>query len=56
MLLQIHDELLFEVPTGELEAFSPWVRRTMEAAARLSVPLVVDIKAGPNWRDMEAAP
>ena len=55
LLLQIHDELLFEVPKGELEAFSPWVAKTMEAASRLKVPLVVDVKAGANWQDMGGA-
>jgi DNA polymerase-1 len=53
MLLQIHDELLFEVPNGELKAFVPWVKKTMENAAQLSVPLIVEVKAGDNWRDME---
>ena len=53
MLLQIHDELLFEVPAGEVKEFCPWVKKTMEGAAKLSVPLVVDVKTGANWQDME---
>ncbi len=55
MLLQIHDELVFDVPKGELKSFAPWVRGVMETAVKLSVPLVVDVKAGANWQDMEAA-
>ncbi len=53
MLLQIHDELLFEVPQDEVGAFAKDIRAIMEGAVRLSVPLVVDVKAGPNWRDLE---
>lgn len=53
MLLQVHDELLFEVDKAELPAFAAWVRGVMEGAAELRVPLVVDVKAGPNWQDME---
>ena len=51
MLLQVHDELLFEVPEAELEATSKVVRKVMEAAAHLSVPLVVDTGHGPNWAE-----
>ncbi len=53
MLLQIHDELLFEVPKAEAPAFAAWARREMEGAAQLDVPLVVDVKAGRDWQDME---
>lgn len=53
MLLQIHDELLFEVPKGEVAELGRWVRKTMEGAVPLKVPLVVDLKTGENWRDME---
>jgi DNA polymerase-1 len=53
MLLQVHDELVFEVPDDEVEATRDVVRKVMEGAAepllRLSVPLVVDAKAGMNW-------
>ena len=49
MLLQVHDELVFEVPPPELEAVQAIVRREMEGAAQLSVPLVVDIGVGENW-------
>ena len=56
MLLQVHDELLFEVETGQVAAFAAWVRGVMERAIKLAVPLVVDVKAGPNWQDMEKLP
>ena len=51
MLLQVHDELVFEVPPEELEAMRPLVREHMENVAELRVPLVVDIGIGPNWLD-----
>ncbi|HVE14814.1 MAG TPA: DNA polymerase, partial [Elusimicrobiota bacterium] len=54
MILQVHDELLFELPKKEAPAFGKWVRREMEHAVELKVPVVVDLKAGPNWADMEA--
>jgi len=50
MLLQVHDELLFEVPPGELEAVRQLVKSGMEQVARLEVPLVADVGAGNNWR------
>jgi len=56
MLLQVHDELVFEVPLEELDAVVPLVRRSMESAYVLSVPLKVDVEVGPNWRDMERLP
>ena len=49
MLLQVHDELVFEVPEAEVDALSRLVREHMEGAATLSVPLVVDVGVGPNW-------
>jgi len=54
MLLQVHDELLFEVPAGTEEKAGAMVKAEMEQAEQLDVPLVVDVKAGPNWRDMQA--
>jgi DNA polymerase-1 len=51
MLLQVHDELLFEAPPAELDALSALVRREMESVYALRVPLVVDIGIGDNWRD-----
>ena len=52
MILQVHDELLFEAPPGELDDLRELVRPAMEQVFPLRVPLVVDMKAGPNWRDM----
>ncbi|WP_119679471.1 DNA polymerase I [Indioceanicola profundi] len=49
MLLQVHDELLFEVPEAEAEATSRLVREVMEGAATLGVPLVAEAGLGPNW-------
>ena len=56
MLLQVHDELVLEVPHEELETVSVLVREVMESAFDLDVPLQVDIEAGPNWYDMEHVP
>ena len=53
MILQVHDELLFEAPHDEMERLRPLVRNAMEQVHELAVPLVVDLKAGPNWRDMK---
>ncbi|MDA0304887.1 MAG: DNA polymerase I [Proteobacteria bacterium] len=49
MLLQVHDELIFEVPEKELQATTAIVRDIMSGAAHLDVPLVVDIGHGANW-------
>jgi DNA polymerase-1 len=49
MLLQVHDELVFEVPGPELDEVSALVKHEMEHAAELTVPLVVDIGTGDNW-------
>jgi DNA polymerase-1 len=51
MLLQVHDELVFECPPEEVEEITRLVKREMEGACRLEVPLLVDIGVGPNWRD-----
>ncbi len=51
MLLQVHDELIFEVPTSEIEVMRGLVRTCMETVVKLEVPLVVDIGVGPNWLD-----
>lgn len=53
MLLQVHDELVFEVAKAELADFAKWVKSVMEKAYHLRVPLVAEVKAGPNWNDME---
>ena len=51
MLLQIHDELLFEVPAADLSAAQPWIVKHMESAANLRVPLRVESSHGVNWFD-----
>ena len=52
MLLQVHDELLFEAPEEEIAVVAKLVKREMEHVHSLDVPLVADVKAGKNWRDM----
>ena len=52
MLLQVHDDLLFELPSEELDDFAGVARELMTKAVPLHVPLAVDAKAGPNWRDL----
>jgi DNA polymerase-1 len=51
LILQIHDELLFEVPEAEAEATRELVKRTMEGALELEVPLAVDARLGSNWAE-----
>jgi len=53
MLLQVHDELLFEVPENEVETMRELVREKMENVYPLSVPLLVEAGVGLNWRDVE---
>jgi DNA polymerase-1 len=53
MTLQVHDELVFEVPESEVETMQPLVREHMEKAHALTVPLHVDMGVGKNWRDLE---
>ena len=52
MLLQVHDELLFEVPRSELDQFAEKVPRVMTGAYELETGIEVEMKAGPNWADM----
>lgn len=54
MLLQVHDELVFEAPPGEIDALRTLVEREMTTAVELDVPLVVDIGVGDNWLDCKA--
>lgn len=49
MLLQVHDELIFDVPKTELEPVQKLIKETMESAVKLSIPLIVDIGVGENW-------
>ncbi len=53
VLLQVHDELVLEVPRDEVDAVVPIVRETMEGALKLDVPLTVDIKVGDDWESMK---
>jgi DNA polymerase I len=54
MILQVHDELVFEVPEAELATVADLVRTTMESAMELAVPLKVEVKVGTNWAAMRA--
>jgi DNA polymerase-1 len=53
MLLQVHDDLLFEVPDGEFENMISIIKNKMENPLHLSIPIVVDIKTGRNWGEMK---
>jgi DNA polymerase-1 len=53
MTLQVHDELVFEVPEAEVDIMQSLVREYMEKVHTLAVPLQVDIGVGPNWRDLD---
>ncbi|MGB9688991.1 DNA polymerase I [Thermogutta sp.] len=55
MILQVHDELVFECPAHEVSATARIVRQEMESVMKLNVPLKVDVGVGPNWNDMEPA-
>jgi DNA polymerase-1 len=52
MILQVHDELLFEVPEQEMEEAKSLVQEGMTKALSLSVPLKVDLKTGKNWAEV----
>ncbi|MBF0496597.1 MAG: DNA polymerase I, partial [Deltaproteobacteria bacterium] len=54
LIMQVHDELVFEVPEQELQQTATLVKHSMEDVVTLAVPLVVDLKAGPNWGEMKA--
>jgi len=53
MILQVHDELLFEAPAKEIDLLSKLVKEEMEGVHKLAVPLVVEIGIGSNWRDLD---
>ena len=53
MTLQVHDELVFDVPEDEIEPVSAMVRHEMEHVIELNVPLVADVGTGANWRDLQ---
>jgi DNA polymerase I len=56
LLLQIHDELVFEAPDAEIPALAGLVRRAMVEAIAFDVPIRVDVAAGPNWLDVATLP
>ncbi len=51
MILQVHDELVFEVAAADAEAASALIRERMERVFTLDVPLLVEVGAGRNWRE-----
>jgi len=53
MLLQVHDELLFEVKDEKMEEAVAKIKKIMENVIKLKVPVVVDVKVGGNWGEME---
>jgi DNA polymerase-1 len=53
MTLQVHDELVFEVPEKEVNTMQSLVREQMEQVHSLAVPLLVEMEVGPNWRDLD---
>ena len=53
MVLQVHDELVLEVPKNNVKKVSHFVKTTMEEIYKLSIPLAVDIETGPNWNKLE---
>jgi DNA polymerase-1 len=55
-LLQVHDELLLEVPRDEVDRLVPVLREVMEGALHLDVPLTVDVKVGSDWESMTTLP
>ena len=56
MIMQVHDELIFEVPENELDAYAASIKTQMQNAVKLDVPLVVSAKAGPDWYDLKKLP
>ncbi len=53
LLLQVHDELVFEIKKDLVGKFVPQIKKTMEEVYKLSVPIKVDVSAGDNWGDLE---
>ena len=54
MLLQVHDELVLECPKGEITQTADLVRRIMEGAYELKIPLLTEARSGPNWNEMSS--
>ena len=53
MVMQIHDELVFEIPEDQITVMSRLIKEEMEGVYKLLVPLKVNVKVGRNWQDME---
>ena len=53
VILQVHDELIFEVPSNEAQEMQVLVPNIMASAMKLDVPLKIDIKVGTNWGDLQ---
>lgn len=53
MLLQVHDELVFEIRDQDIDALTPFLKQEMENVVKLEVPLVVDARVGKNWGEMK---
>jgi len=53
MLLQVHDELVFEVKKGKEQEWAKKIKKVMEGVVKLKVPIIVDVHVGDNWRDMK---
>ncbi|MEK7075555.1 MAG: DNA polymerase, partial [Patescibacteria group bacterium] len=53
LLLQVHDELVFEIQETEVKKYAEKIKEIMENAYKLKVPLVVDVKVGDDWGDMK---
>ena len=53
VLLQVHDELVAEVPRAEVDLVARLLCEEMGGAYELDVPLVVDVRSGPNWEEMQ---
>jgi DNA polymerase-1 len=49
LLLQVHDELIFELPKGEIDVFAPQIKEIMEGVYDLAAPLKVEIEIGQTW-------
>lgn len=53
MLLQVHDELVFEIKADKIKQYAPKIKEIMESVFKLKVPIVAEVKAGDNWNEME---
>jgi len=56
LLLQVHDELLFEIESGIIKDAAPLIRDIMTRVAELNVPIIVDVSIGPNWGGLTPKP